>query len=155
MIRHIYDLPYVQEDADFVEDEDSFEDEDPAEDVGLAFCMNVFKVADKYDVVSLRQRVALDFHALLEDSWDTKEFVECVHKLCGPDAIRLVDSSLQIAIAVFFTNDISNLIHHDSLVEMFKEDKSFIGQFLTGLVESASKDASQQSIRPRRYARLG
>jgi hypothetical protein len=127
MIRHIYDLPYAQE---VTESYTSNED--------LVFCLNVFIVADKYDIASLRQKVVRDFLKLLQNLWKTSEFVECVQKLCGPEAIHLADTSLQTAVASFFTNNMSKLSYHKSLVKMVEEDKSFTGRILAGLLGVSS-----------------
>jgi hypothetical protein len=125
MIRHIYDLPYAQEDTHT--DKES-----------LVFCMNVFVLADKYDVASLRRKVVSDFELQLKSTWQSEEFVECVEKLCGPDAICLADPALQVAVTSFFTNNMSKLAYHESLVEMIREDKSFTGRILAGLLETLS-----------------
>lgn len=125
MIRHIYDLPYAHEYPD-----------SPSGD--LIFCMNVFIVADKYDVPSLRQKVVPDFLDLLQITWKTPEFVECVQKLCGPDAIQLADSALFAVVSEFFANNVSKITYHKGLVKMVEEDKSFSGRILTGLLEPAS-----------------
>ncbi|KAI4765841.1 hypothetical protein E4T52_02818 [Aureobasidium sp. EXF-3400] len=127
MIRHVYDLPYAQA---VTESYTSHED--------LVFCMNVFIVADKYDVASLRQQIVPDFLRLLQKTWKIAEFVECVQKLCGPDAIQLADPTLQAAVSEFFTNNLSKITYHSSLVKMVEEDKSFTGRVLAGLLIAAS-----------------
>lgn len=125
MILHIYDTPYALECPD-----------SPSDD--LIFCMNVFIVADKYDVPCLRRKVLPDFLRLLQITWKTPEFVECVQKLCGPDAIQLADLALYAAVSEFFANNLSKITYHKSLVEMVEEDKSFSGRVLAGLLKPAS-----------------
>jgi hypothetical protein len=125
MIRRIYDIPYARKNVE-ISDED------------LVFCMNVFIIADKYDVPSLREKVVPGFMAEIQSAWYSKEFVECVQKLCGPDAIHLADSALQEAVAGFFINNMSKLTYHDSLVMMIKGDKSFTGRILAGMLEKTS-----------------
>ncbi|KAI4849144.1 hypothetical protein E4T44_03527 [Aureobasidium sp. EXF-8845] len=117
MIRHIYDLPYAGDDMRTSKEH-------------LVFCMNVFIVADKYDIASLREKVVPDFSDYAQLGWESKEFVECVEKLCGPDAILLADPTLQAAVATFFINNI--------LVKIIKGDKSFTGLVLAGMLESDS-----------------
>ena len=125
MIRHIYDLPYS-------ECGPLPQCPDP-----LLFHMNVFIVADKYDIPSLREKIVPEFVLGLQLHWRTEYFVECVQKLCGPQAAHLADAALQVAIADFFTRDPSKLMVHDSLVEMINEDKSLTGRVLAGLLKSA------------------
>lgn len=124
MIRHMYNLPYDVHDL--------------LSSGPLLFFMNVFIVADKYDIPSLREKIVPEFVLRLQLYWQTEDFVECVQKLCGPQAIHLADSALQIAIADFFTRDLSKLMHHDSLVKMINEDTSLTGRVLAGLLKSAS-----------------
>lgn len=83
-MRHIYDMPYAEQSTGT----SSFEND-------LIFCLNVFIVADKYDVTGLRQKVAPDFHTHLQRTWQTEAFVRCFKKLFGPDAIRLIARPLQ------------------------------------------------------------
>ncbi|KAI4732100.1 hypothetical protein E4T49_00140 [Aureobasidium sp. EXF-10728] len=97
----------------------------------LVLCLNVFIVADKYDVISLRQKVIPNFR-------QTETFVESVKKLCGPDAIHLADPSLQTAVVDFLIADISKITHHSSLVKIIEEDKSFTGRVLAGLLKPTS-----------------
>lgn len=124
MIRHMYNLPY-NECGILILDH-------------LLFHMNVFIVADKYDIPSLREKIVPDFVLDLELLWQTEAFIECVQKLCGPQAVHLADPALQIAIADFFTRDPSKLMHHDSLVKMINEDTSLTGRVLAGLLKTAS-----------------
>ncbi|KAG9821564.1 hypothetical protein KCU98_g10599, partial [Aureobasidium melanogenum] len=104
----------------------------------LVFCLNVFIVADKYDVAGLGQTVVPDFRVLLQRTWRSEEFIGCVKKLYGPDAIHLADPSLQTAVADYFVNNISKINHHKSLMEMIEGDKSFTGRILAGLLKPAS-----------------
>jgi hypothetical protein len=126
MIRYIYDLNYAEEQPSTLQER-------------LIFCMNVFIVADKYDVASLRQRVAPAFSDYLQSAWQSDEFGECVEKLCGPDAINLADPALQVIVANFFTNNMSRLTYHKGVFEMIKKDKSFTGRVLAGLLEAPPK----------------
>jgi hypothetical protein len=59
-----------------------------------------------------------------------------VKKLCGPDAIRLADPALQIAVADSLAEDLSVISFHDSLMEMFEEDQSFTGRLLNAVIRS-------------------
>lgn len=61
MLRYIYDMPYAHQ----VTDHSSFEED-------LIFCLNVFIVADKYDVTGLRRKVVPDFRLHLERTWNLK-----------------------------------------------------------------------------------
>jgi hypothetical protein len=127
MIRHIYDLPYTQE----VTETFTLKDD-------LVFRLNVFIIGDKYDIASLRRKVVPDFLWLLKMTWQTSEFVECMQKLCGPEAIRLADTSLQAVVADFTADNMSKITYHDSLVKMIKQDKSFTGRVLAGLLGPVS-----------------
>lgn len=128
MLRHIYDSPYAQQVMGTT----------GSSGESLIFCLNVFIVADKYDVAGLRQKVVHDFRVLLQRAWTSEAFVVCMKKLYGPDAMHLADSSLQTAIADFFVDNMSKITHHKSLVTMIEEDKSFTGRILAGLLRTAS-----------------
>lgn len=118
--------------------------------------MNVFIVADKYDVPSLRKAVVPDFALHLQLEWRTEDFAECVQKLCGPQAVHMADPALQIAIADFFTSEPSRLMHHDSLEKMINEDTSLTGRVLVGLLKSAAfRDRSTAYSRARSGLRSG
>lgn len=127
MIRHIYDLPYARKIANASKHGEH-----------LLFLMHVFIVADKYDIASLRQKVVPDFTKHLSVAWKTPQVIECVKKLCGPEAMHLADLTLQAAITDFFADDLSKFRYHDSLVKMVNEDKSFHGRVLAGVLKSAS-----------------
>ncbi|KAH0361368.1 hypothetical protein KCU65_g8744, partial [Aureobasidium melanogenum] len=128
MMRYIYDLPYAQQATDT----------SGSSEESLIFCLNVFIVADKYDVIGLRQKVVPDFRVLLQRTWRSEEFLSCVKKLYGPDALRLADRSLQIAVADFFVDNMSKITHHQGLVAIIQGDKSFTGRILAGLLKPTS-----------------
>ncbi|CAD0112091.1 unnamed protein product [Aureobasidium uvarum] len=69
MLRHIYGLPYIA--LEITKPNSGCEET-------LMFCLNVFIVADKYDVIGLRQKIVPDFLLLLQGHWETEKFVECV-----------------------------------------------------------------------------
>ncbi|KAI4723123.1 hypothetical protein E4T48_00673 [Aureobasidium sp. EXF-10727] len=148
MLRHIYDLPYI---AQGITELTS----DSGENLG--FCLNFFIIADKYDVISLRQKVVPDFLVLLQGAWQTETFVESVKKLCGPDAIHLADPSLQTAVVDFLIGDVSKITHHSSLVKMIEQDKSFTGRVLAGLLKPASGSIRYLPVchKPRHSVRSG
>ncbi|KAH0003523.1 hypothetical protein KCU78_g13861, partial [Aureobasidium melanogenum] len=128
MMRYIYDLPYAQQ----------VTDTPGSSEESLIFCLNVYIVADKYDVIGLRQKIVPDFRVFLQRTWRSEEFIGCVKKLYGPDTINLADTSLQTAVADFFVDNISKINHHKSLVEMIEGDKSFTGRILAGLLKADS-----------------
>lgn len=134
-MRFIYDKPYAQP---FMATS-SFEED-------LIFCTNVFIVADKYDVAALRRKVVPDFRNHLERTWRSEAFVDCVKKLYGPDAIHMADLSLQNAVADFFVNNMSKIAHHQSLVTMIEEDKSFTGRILAGLLKPTTGSIRYLSV---------
>lgn len=109
MIRHIYDLSYNQEQPSTFQER-------------LIFCMNVFIVADKYDIASLRQKVVPDFSDYLQSAWQSDEFAECVKKLCGPNAIHLADPSLQVLNSLM--SKVSWVVSLESFCEMFNSQVS-------------------------------
>jgi hypothetical protein len=138
MIRHIYGLPFTGEDT-------------RTDKEGLVFCMNVFIVADKYDVASLHQEVVPDFFHYASIVWQSEEFVQCVQKLCGPDAICLADPALQAAVANFFNNNMSRLTYHKSLVKMIEGDNSFTGRILAGMLAETSGSTRYLGVCHRPY----
>ncbi|KAL2026510.1 hypothetical protein VTO58DRAFT_102490 [Aureobasidium pullulans] len=132
MIRHIYDLPYaVTTNKDGQDGNVAYAPEEC-----LKFQLNVFMVADKYHVSCLCKQVVPEFLSLLQVTWTTEVFAECVQKLCGPEAIVMADSSLQAAVATFFANNMSKITHHESLVKMIQQDQTFTGRVLAGILTS-------------------
>lgn len=139
MIRYMYDFRY---DEDFGEEMES--DTHPFLDTSsLNAHLDVFIVADKYDVPSLRHKVVPKFAGLMEISWNTEDFVASMQRLCGPDAVQLADNSLQAVAAEFFANNISKVRQHAALVRMIQEDKSFAGRVLAGLLNPSLSSARQ------------
>ncbi|KAG9676938.1 hypothetical protein KCU99_g2159, partial [Aureobasidium melanogenum] len=146
MLRYIYDMPYAHQ----VTDHSSFEED-------LVFCLNVFIVADKYDVTGLRRKVVPDFRLHLERTWRSETFVACMKKLYGPESIHMADPSLQTAVADFFVDNMSKIVHHQSLVTMIEQDNSFTGRILAGLLKPTSGSIRYLSVchKPHRGMRAG
>ncbi|KAI5200832.1 hypothetical protein E4T38_06359 [Aureobasidium subglaciale] len=125
MMCHIYDMPYA----------DTFTNKSDIYIEGsLTFLLNVFIVADKYFVPCLREKVAPEFTTHLEIVWGSDEITVCVEKLCGPEAVQLANSSLQVAVAKLFNDEPSKIMYHSSVRNMIEQDKSFAGRVLTGLL---------------------
>ncbi|KAH0270730.1 hypothetical protein KCU91_g7877, partial [Aureobasidium melanogenum] len=134
MLRYIYDMPYAHQ----ITGSSTLEED-------LIFCLNVFIVADKYDVAGLRRKVVPDFRLHLQRTWSSEAFVVCVKNLYGPDAIYMADPSLQTAITDFVDN-MSRIAHHKSLVTMIEEDKSFSGRVLASLLKPTTGSIRYLSV---------
>jgi hypothetical protein len=81
----------------------------------LMYHVNVFVAADKYDVPSLRVLVVSRLTQLMEQKWSTsqqnqQEFCTVIRCLCGLNAVRLADTSLQKAAAAFCSTNILRLV---------------------------------------------
>ncbi|THY73878.1 hypothetical protein D6C86_04965 [Aureobasidium pullulans] len=135
MIRHLYDLPYDQASVLFAN----------SASVDLMFHINVFEVADKYDVPSLRVLAVGRFAWLMESIWSSKKekVCEAIQRLCAPNAVSFADRSLQASAATFCSAHILDLIKIDSFVKMLEEGEPFAGRLLTAVLRGKSESVIQ------------
>ncbi|KEQ61160.1 uncharacterized protein M437DRAFT_26213, partial [Aureobasidium melanogenum CBS 110374] len=126
MIRHIYDLPY-----DMMIEGNTVDDSAPySTNEDLLFHINVYAVADKYDVPSLRPIVVKKFEDLMEITWESDDFVARIQKLTGPSMGHIADPSVQAAAAAFCAKHLHKLAKQDNFVEMIQDEGPFVGRLL-------------------------
>ncbi|THZ27066.1 hypothetical protein D6C91_02389 [Aureobasidium pullulans] len=135
MVRHLYDLPYDQASVLFAK----------STSADLMFHINVFEVADKYDVPSLRVLSVGKFAWLMESIWSIKkeEVCQAIQRLCAPNAVSFADRSLQASAATFCSAHILDLIKIDSFVKMLEEGEPFAGRLLTAVLKGKSESVIQ------------
>lgn len=93
MLRHLYDLPYeYQYDEDVPAPTSQMLSEDP-----LNFYLEMFTLADKYDIPSLRDGAVEKFDCILRDAMGDKRFASTIQRLfsCMYADRRLQDVTLQ------------------------------------------------------------
>lgn len=128
MIRHIYDLPY-----DNMLEENTVDDSAAySTNEDLLFHINVYAVADKYDVPSLRPIVVKKFEDLMEITWESDDFTTSIQKLTGSSMGHVADPSLQAAAAAFCAKHLHKLAKQNDFVEMIQEEGPFVGRLLIG-----------------------
>ncbi|KAI4849147.1 hypothetical protein E4T44_03528 [Aureobasidium sp. EXF-8845] len=104
----------------------------------LMYHVNVFAAADKYDVPSLRVLVVSRFTQLMEQKWSTnqQEFCTVIQCLCGLNAVRLADTSLQKAAAAFCSTNMLSLIKLDAFVSMLEKCGPFAARLLSAFLKN-------------------
>jgi hypothetical protein len=103
--------------------------------------VNIFAAADKYDVPSLRVLVVSRFTQLMEQKWSTsqqsqQEFCTVIQCLCGLNAVRLADTSLQKAASAFCSTNILCLVHIDAFLRMLEECGPFAAHLLSAFLKN-------------------
>lgn len=136
MIRHIYDLPY-----DKMLEENTVDDSAAySTNEDLLFHINVYAVADKYDITSLRPIVVKKFEDLMEITRESDDFVASIQKLTGPSIGYVADPSLQAAAAAFCAKHLHKLVKQDNFVEMIQDEGPFVGRLLVGYLKGPKEE---------------
>ncbi|THX25848.1 hypothetical protein D6C77_01550 [Aureobasidium pullulans] len=106
--------------------------------ISMEQLVNLYELADKYDIVWLRNRIDLAFCKsgsldLLEDSGQHSAFVDCIAKVCGPHSHQAADRALQRTVMRLCQQNCQTLFRDQKFLKLYSEGKLFDAEQATKL----------------------
>lgn len=98
----------------------------------LASPVDMFILADKYDLPQLRRKLSYTFEAKLNDHYSghEDEFVRIIiASVCGPAAIQFADKALQRSVSKHCNLHFADLLQDSRFVEQYTEGTLFDSEF--------------------------
>lgn len=94
--------------------------------------VDIYLLADKYDIPKLRCKIALAFGKAVNrklnpvsDPHFMEIFVDCIVKLCGPSSLELADHKLQNMITILCQQHYRLLLRDTVFLERYKKGELF------------------------------
>ncbi|CAD0098130.1 unnamed protein product [Aureobasidium mustum] len=98
----------------------------------LASLVDMFILADKYDLPQLRRKLSYTFEAKLDDHYSSHEdeFIRTIiARVCGPAAIQFADKALQRSVSKHCKMHYADLLQHSRFVDQYTEGTLFNSEF--------------------------
>jgi hypothetical protein len=104
----------------------------PRDTRSLALLVDMFVLADKYDLPHLRRKTSYVFKAKLSHDYsrNADEFIRTIiPRVCGPTAIQFADRDLQRSILEHCKLHFADLLQDERFVEQYTEETLFDREF--------------------------
>lgn len=100
----------------------------PADEGSLSSLVDMFTLADKYDLLQLRRKISYSFEAKLSHDYsrNADEFVRTIiARVCGPTAIQSADKNLQRSVFKHCKMHFVDLLQDRRFIERYMEGTLF------------------------------
>jgi hypothetical protein len=104
----------------------------PPDTRSLTLLVDMFVLADKYDLPHLRRKTSYVFKAKLSHDYsrNADEFIRSIiPRVCGPDAIQFADKDLQRSTLEHCKLHFADLLQDERFVEQYTEGTLFDSEF--------------------------
>ncbi|THV63934.1 hypothetical protein D6D27_10556 [Aureobasidium pullulans] len=109
--------------------------------ISMEQLVNLYELADKYDIVGLRKRIdlafyksgSLDLRALDANPGQHSAFVDCIAKVCGPHSHQAADRTLQCTVTRLCQENCQTLFLNQKFLQLYSEEKLFDAEQATKL----------------------
>ncbi|KAH0384981.1 hypothetical protein KCU92_g3911, partial [Aureobasidium melanogenum] len=101
--------------------------------IPMTQCIDLYLLADKYDIPELRRNVDLSFYAsasndlrdLVDKTVSETVFVDCIARICGPDSPQLADDTLAKTVMDLCQEFSTTLLQNRAFLQRYKKGELF------------------------------